>query len=219
MTEQQEDNPGTFPNTTYSLDGNSPVRFAGIPSGAPQYQQLFYQSPPLPNMEHTLVGTCADEGSMVWLDYFVVEMTIGPSTSPLSGVATHTVTSMVIAASAPAVSAAHTTTSPIGAIVGGIVGVFALLLLMLAFFLWYRRYQHETPKDVPEDVGPETHVMRGHPFQVLQSSSPAATPRPDVLSATPSTRLTSIHEAPVDNNAYASERASPPEPQVSLRLH
>ncbi|KAF7421034.1 hypothetical protein PC9H_011554 [Pleurotus ostreatus] len=137
-------------------------------------------------------------------------MTIGPSTSPLSGVATYTITSIVIAASAPAVSAARTTTSPIGAIVGGIAGGFALLLLMLAFFLWYRGYQHETL----EDVGPETHDMRGHPFQVLQSSSPAATPRPGVLSATPSTRLASTHEAPVDNNAYASEHSRAPEPQT-----
>ncbi|KAF9491099.1 hypothetical protein BDN71DRAFT_1453396 [Pleurotus eryngii] len=129
---------------------------------------------------------------MVWLDYFV----------------------------APAVSAARTTTSPIGAIVGGIVGGFALLLLMLAFFLRHRRHQHETPEDVPEDVGPETHDMRGHPFQVLQSSSPAATPRLGVFSASPLSRLSSILEAPIDNKAYASERSRGLEPQqLGKRRH
>ncbi|KAF4588697.1 hypothetical protein EYR40_010250 [Pleurotus pulmonarius] len=202
LTEHQEDNPGTFPNTTYSIDGDTPVRFAGIPGGAPQYQQLFYQSPPLPNLEHTLVGTCADDGSLVWLDYFVVEMTIdaGQPASSLSSLPTHTVTSVVSAPSAPPASASHATTPPIGAIVGGIVGGFALLLLALAFLLWYRRYQHEPPYDVPKDVGSDTSDMRGRP---LHPATQTTGPRTGVFSASSSgAPLSSANQALIDSNTY-----------------
>ncbi|KAG9217675.1 hypothetical protein CCMSSC00406_0003636 [Pleurotus cornucopiae] len=67
----------TFPNTTYVLDGGNPFPFFGKPKSAIQYQQVFYASPPLPYRGHTLVGSCADEGGRVILDYFVVEIPQG----------------------------------------------------------------------------------------------------------------------------------------------
>ncbi|KAF9487458.1 hypothetical protein BDN71DRAFT_631352 [Pleurotus eryngii] len=75
----------TFPNTTYVLDDRSPINFFGKPpSTSDTYQQVFYSSPPLPYTNHTLVGTCADEGSLVWIDYFVVEVPFQPDSTSLA---------------------------------------------------------------------------------------------------------------------------------------
>ncbi|KAL4265537.1 hypothetical protein AB1N83_004076 [Pleurotus pulmonarius] len=121
----------TFPNTTYVLDGGNPFPFSGQPEPQVQYQQIFYSSPVLPYGEHTLVGTCTDEGANVILDYLVVETPLKSATNASSS--TPTPTAVVPANIQP--------TSPTIAIVGGVLGGLLLLMTILASYLWYRQFQ------------------------------------------------------------------------------
>lgn len=121
----------TFPNTTYVLDGGNPFPFFGQPEPQVQYQQIFYSSPVLPYGEHTLVGTCTDEGANVILDYLVVEMPLKSATYASSP--TPTTTTVVPANPQP--------TSQSVAIVGGVLGGLLLLMTILASYLWYRQFQ------------------------------------------------------------------------------
>ncbi|KAF7421158.1 hypothetical protein PC9H_011678 [Pleurotus ostreatus] len=121
----------TFPNTTYVLDGGNPYPFFGQPAPLVQYQQIFYSSPVLPYGEHTLVGTCTDEGANVILDYLVVEMPLNSATNASSPTPTPTT----------AVPANPQPTSLTIAIVGGVLGGLLLLMTILALYLWYRQFQ------------------------------------------------------------------------------
>ncbi|KAF9496606.1 hypothetical protein BDN71DRAFT_726372 [Pleurotus eryngii] len=72
----------TFPNTSYSIDNGEPVLFFGEPPTQMQYRRNFFSSPDLTYGTHTLVGTCVDEGGLVYLDYMEVET---PALSIASG--------------------------------------------------------------------------------------------------------------------------------------
>ncbi|KAF9502067.1 hypothetical protein BDN71DRAFT_1500218 [Pleurotus eryngii] len=69
----------TPPNSTHILGSGDPFPFFTQHSTLIRYQQVFYSSPALPLMEHTLVGTCENEneneneGGQVILDYLVIE--------------------------------------------------------------------------------------------------------------------------------------------------
>lgn len=137
----QEGLNGSFPNTTYSLDGTSPIPYAGQPSPRVQYQQIFYQSPAdLPNTKHTLVGTCVDQGSLVWIDFFVVT---SPSSPTTSGVSSQTESIVVVTTTATytenASSSSPAAAFPVGAVVGSVIGGMVLVLIGLFLFLWHRR--------------------------------------------------------------------------------
>ncbi|KAL4257914.1 hypothetical protein AB1N83_012424 [Pleurotus pulmonarius] len=132
----------TFPNTTYVLDDRSPVLFLGRPpSTSDAYQQLFYSSPPLPYANHTLVGTCVDEGSLVWIDYLVVEIPFQVDFT---------------------VNLAHSEPTPnfAGVIVPAVLGALLLLASTLALYFWCRLYRHAAqiqlprPLDVPQAQPP-----------------------------------------------------------------
>ncbi|KDQ23739.1 hypothetical protein PLEOSDRAFT_1048347, partial [Pleurotus ostreatus PC15] len=118
----------TFPNTTYVLDGGNPYPFFGQPAPLVQYQQIFYSSPVLPYGEHTLVGTCTDEGANVILDYLVVEMPLNSATNASSPTPTPTT----------AVPANPQPTSLTIAIVGGVLGGLLLLMTILALYLCWQ---------------------------------------------------------------------------------
>ncbi|KAF7421018.1 hypothetical protein PC9H_011537 [Pleurotus ostreatus] len=136
----QEGFNGSFPNTTYSLDGTSPIPYAGKPSPRVQYQQIFYQSPAdLPNTKHTLVGTCADQGSLVWIDFFVVTSPPSPTTSGASSQTESTVIITTTATYTEYASSSSSSAFPVGAVVGGVIGAMILVLIGLFLFLWHRR--------------------------------------------------------------------------------
>ncbi|KAF9491100.1 hypothetical protein BDN71DRAFT_1498178 [Pleurotus eryngii] len=62
-----------FPNTSYTVDGGDSVLFLGKPGNDILYNQPFFFSGNLPYDNHTIVGTCVDDGSQVYIDYLVVE--------------------------------------------------------------------------------------------------------------------------------------------------
>ncbi|KAG9217673.1 hypothetical protein CCMSSC00406_0003638 [Pleurotus cornucopiae] len=115
---------GTPPNSTYTLDGGDPFPSLTQRSTSIQYQQVFYSSPALPLMEHTLVGTCENEneGVQVILDYFVIE-------TPLD-FTTNTSSTPSICDSKPA--------PPTTIIVSSVLRGFTLLATIFASYLWYR---------------------------------------------------------------------------------
>ncbi|KAF9502074.1 hypothetical protein BDN71DRAFT_1437505 [Pleurotus eryngii] len=119
----------TLPNTTYVLDGGNPFPFFGQPQPQVQYQQVFYTSPALPYAEHTLVGSCVDEGGRVVLDYLLIEIPLELPTS----------TSLPTPTSAVPVTVDSKPAPPTAAIVGGVLGGLLLLMTILASYLWYRQ--------------------------------------------------------------------------------
>ncbi|KAJ8522186.1 hypothetical protein ONZ45_g1231 [Pleurotus djamor] len=138
----QEGFAGSFPNTSYVLDGTTPISFAGKPSPRVQYSQLFYQSPvDLPDTEHTLIGTCVDQGSLVWIDFFVVT---SPSasltqTTPTLSESYVVVTTTVAVSQAALESSSSSNDFPVGAVVGSVLGGIFLVLIAMSLILWYRR--------------------------------------------------------------------------------
>lgn len=132
---QSESLPST---STYVLDNNPSTRFTFTPTlgQAPVYQQLFYQSPTLPDGAHSLTIQSTTNGSWFWLDAIVITATSTDtnlnSTSPTS-----TPTSTPSAERSSAGSK-----SLIGSVVGAVIG--ALLLIVVAgllFFSYFRRRQ------------------------------------------------------------------------------
>ncbi|PFH48040.1 hypothetical protein AMATHDRAFT_6166 [Amanita thiersii Skay4041] len=70
-----------FPNATFAIDGGTPVVFQSVPQPTNNlYKQLFYQSGPLTDDQHTLALTFTADKANFWLDYF----TTTPSTKTTS---------------------------------------------------------------------------------------------------------------------------------------
>ncbi|KAL4260962.1 hypothetical protein AB1N83_006206 [Pleurotus pulmonarius] len=136
------DSEGRSPNSTYELDGTTPVVFRGRPVQGVIYQQLFYQSPTLPNMSHTLVGRPADAGSRIFIDFLAV--TAPPATSTTTQATSQSVTSSTTSsntetATVAAGSGSSSSSTNVGAIVGGVVGGLAALAILLILTWWFTR--------------------------------------------------------------------------------
>ncbi|KDQ23755.1 hypothetical protein PLEOSDRAFT_1114115 [Pleurotus ostreatus PC15] len=138
----------TLPNTTYVLDGGNPFAFFGRPQPRVQYQQVFYTSPALPYAEHTLVGSCADEGGRVILDYLLIEIPLELPTS----------TSLPTPTSAVPVTVDSKPTPPTTAIVGGVLGGLLLLMTILASYLWYRQSRGTSGKTSSVDAESDVQI-------------------------------------------------------------
>ncbi|KAL4265541.1 hypothetical protein AB1N83_004072 [Pleurotus pulmonarius] len=154
----------TLPNTTYVLDGGNPFPFFGQPQSQVQYQQVFYASPALPYAEHTLVGSCADEGGRVILDYLLIEV---PVESPTS-------TTLPTPTSAVPVAVNSKPASPTAAIVGGVLGGLLLLMTILASYLWYRQSRGTSTKTSSAEAEPDVQVRPSVAPPMTSSSYPIA---------------------------------------------
>ncbi|KAJ7347246.1 hypothetical protein DFH08DRAFT_1080311 [Mycena albidolilacea] len=125
--------------TSYAIDGGSLITVTSSSSGSDSFQQLFWQSPAMPDGSHQLVVTMvsvnkAEDGEgTVWFDYFnVTTDAVSPSSSSTPPSAT---------ASSPQDSGAALTTKKTshGALIGGVVaGVVTFLLLGAACLLFLR---------------------------------------------------------------------------------
>ncbi|KAF7421159.1 hypothetical protein PC9H_011679 [Pleurotus ostreatus] len=148
---------GTPPNSTYTLDGGDLFPFFAQRSTSIRYQQVFYSSPALPFMEHTLVGTCENEneGGEVVLDYFVIK-------TPLD-FTTNTSSTPSICDSKPA--------PPTTIIVGSVLGSFTLLATIFASYLWHRG---RNPKLM--DVSTKSNTTYKPPLHAANSRPPIFTP-------------------------------------------
>jgi len=71
------------PRTSYAIDGNTLVIYEPVLMSTAQQHQRFFQSAQLPTGDHTLViTTLRDNCDIYILDYFIVETSTSPSSSP-----------------------------------------------------------------------------------------------------------------------------------------
>ncbi|KAJ7724691.1 hypothetical protein B0H14DRAFT_559367 [Mycena olivaceomarginata] len=132
-------------NASITIDGG-PAHFWVPPPGASQTNNLIYSSGALIPGTHTLVVT-AENDQPVWADYFLVTPnppgSVNPSSSA-SGSGSGSTSSPSPSITSPP---SHKST-PIGAIVGPIVGVLALIALaVVVFFCRRRRRDRNSPED------------------------------------------------------------------------
>jgi hypothetical protein len=194
--------PHNATSATYSIDGGSPVSFnlAGLSPTADTtvYNQFFFSTPELSPGPHTLLvihgGT--SQQTPLTLDYLIVTNTSSSTTDATSGLTlTSTLSFPVESTSAAAVSTSESGSSPIGAIVGGVVGGIAVLALVLLFLLYRRRRKRASQILVlgGERSRPEltpfvvTHEAPGPPAIGMSSHRDSLTSHP--VSQPPSTSL------------------------------
>ncbi|KDQ28708.1 hypothetical protein PLEOSDRAFT_156445 [Pleurotus ostreatus PC15] len=167
----------TLPNTSYVLDGGSPVLFRGNPSANDdhRYQQVFYSSPPLPYGNHSLIGTSVDEGGKVWIDYLVVEV---PNNLHLKTV----ISESLHAKSTPSAAA----------ILCGVLGGLLLIMTALSLYLWcqYRRaLESKSLLDLLDEPPPPSSAsstfIRNHDTFVCVESHKSAIPQQQYVSSPP----------------------------------
>ncbi|KAJ7320796.1 hypothetical protein DFH08DRAFT_754014 [Mycena albidolilacea] len=158
-------------NASITID-DGPPKFWLPPVGA-TINNLIFDSGDLSPGNHTLVVT-AENDQPVWADYFLV--------TPNSPGSVNT-SSPSSPGSTPASIQKHKST-PIGVIVGPIIGVLALAALAAAafFFFWRRRRrEHELP-DRPAPTMSTAHVLDpGHAFGYSGYNAPATAVPPPLL--------------------------------------
>ncbi|CAA7269959.1 unnamed protein product [Cyclocybe aegerita] len=130
-------------SASYSIDDDIRIIQTSPKVTANVYQSLFFQSPTLPEANHTLVITTLAEGAYYWLDFITVTRAIHPTNSSVgfppspTPSSSQSTTLSIASASAPAVSATTTPTpSPPPkqpntlAITAGVLGAVIVILLV-----------------------------------------------------------------------------------------
>jgi len=126
------------PQSSYSVDGSTPVTYQAVQNPSVQYSVRFYVSPLLPNGQHTLSVTNLITSDSLFLDYFLV-LRADDDTSP----------SQLVPVASTGKSASQTPTgaanaveekpsSNTGTIVGSAIGAAALVILAVAIMFWLR---------------------------------------------------------------------------------
>jgi hypothetical protein len=133
---------------TYSIDGETPISFRckGLPvdSTTTLYNQKFFETTKLSPTSHTLkVVYEGNNSTPLTLDYLIIQNGTSTSSSTSS-----LPTSTISATSTPKKSVA------VGSIVGGVIGVLALLVLfgILGFFFLRRRQKRRRRKRDAQEI-------------------------------------------------------------------
>ncbi|KAJ7038033.1 hypothetical protein C8F04DRAFT_1091137 [Mycena alexandri] len=160
-------NNGGLPSASISIDKGPPVSYvAPVQPTTVTSNNLFFNSGDIAEGTHTVVFTLQNANTL-WLDYFLVTPN-SPGFSPSSSAASapsSSSSSESLGSNAP--SKKHT---PIGAIVGAVIGVLALaaLTILLLFFCRRRRRQtHGNP-----DLAQTLPIVSAHE-EYSNSSAPA----------------------------------------------
>ncbi|KAJ7443946.1 hypothetical protein B0H11DRAFT_2090356 [Mycena galericulata] len=208
--------PHNASSASYTIDGGAPVDFAltGLPAqSATLYNALFFQTNTLTPATHNLVVTYAGNSAQTPLVvgmFYVTNISTPSSSSPSPSIAS------------PSADLSHTQvkvnkTSPLGAIVGGIVGCLAVLALVVGLVFWCRRRQRRITEQtrrtsadpftsmtattadsrLPASVSTMGGAAQGYPYSAVPANSPyspgssAAQLYADVPAAGPSYPYTS----------------------------
>jgi hypothetical protein len=126
-------------SASYTLDGSTASQTYTVTTSSSMYQDgtndqhnfLLYSNTSLTAGDHTLVVNLTKCVNQTFIfDY----LTYQPSFSTLA-----TMPNLTLPASTNGTSHTTTTSTPIGAIVGGVLGGLALLFLLIGAFLWFRK--------------------------------------------------------------------------------
>ncbi|KAF8215359.1 hypothetical protein K438DRAFT_774984 [Mycena galopus ATCC 62051] len=178
-----------------TIDGGPPT-FWIPPTSATQTNNLIYSSGTLLPGNHTLVVT-ATTNQPVWADYFLVVPNPVDFVAPVSSSAP--ASNSVTASSAPSSSStsqsSHKST-PVGEIVGPIIGVLAVVAILAAIFFRLRRRHHyeghtdpsmmsdvEAAAPVPAFGGAGPPPSLSHGYSTELGLGPFATPNQPISSA------------------------------------
>ena len=112
---------GVAPQSSYSIDGGTPVPFTGTQQSVTQYKQLFFQSDILPLSNHTLRIETLVSGGNYYLDFLSVPAQNSTGSSVPADSPSPTASSTIV----------HSPTKnvPVGAIIGGVLGGMAVIVL------------------------------------------------------------------------------------------
>ncbi|EAU88910.1 hypothetical protein CC1G_10556 [Coprinopsis cinerea okayama7 len=149
---------------TYSLDGGEPVTFdiQGLPSTYTLRNQYYFELEDLePGVEHTLVVEHKGSSTPLVLDYLLVEEgDFRMPTNPTK--VTPSMDDSSPSSSARVSEPAHHSKDkpPVGAIVGGVIGGLALIVILILGILFYKRRsrRHNAVNGTPLPPAPYTEV-------------------------------------------------------------
>jgi len=138
--------PITSSPATYSIDGQTPVNFLlkGLSSNATTYyNQKFFETPQLTAGPHTLKAVFqGNRSTPLTLDYLIVQNgTVSSTTTSGSSQATSSTTGN------DGTSTSGKASTPVGAIVGGVIGGLALIAFVIFGFLFLRRRQKRVAQE------------------------------------------------------------------------
>ena len=157
---------GAAPQSSYSIDGGAQTNYAAVQQAGAQYKQCFFRSGTLSSTIHTLVIQNTADGGDFYLDYLSV-VSLDPSavTSP-------TGSSSAVTATASSLSSKST---PVGAIVGGILAALVVIGLVVAGALYRKRKRASQRPGMEGGTGPTQTRSRGsrewHRFLLFGTSS------------------------------------------------
>ncbi|KAJ3505449.1 hypothetical protein NLJ89_g7412 [Agrocybe chaxingu] len=162
-----------------SLDEGSPNTTSRTSNVSASYNELYYESPLLPETYHTVVvtnrGSEANGNTLFLLDRFEFETSDEfPSFSAPGGSTSSTSISTPTTSSVGDGSDNSTSegaTTPVGAIVGGVVGGLALAFCALGYFLWRRRKRGRASEGESLDQSHRTELTAPTPFPKEPPSS------------------------------------------------
>ena len=166
---------------TYSIDDQTPVNFLlkGLTASTTTtiYNQKFFETAQLTAGPHTLKAVFEGNNSTpLTLDYLVVQNgTVSSTTASVSSEATSSTPGSVVSGT----SATVRSSTPVGAIVGGVIGGLAVTVFVIFGFLFLRRRhkratQEKVLKSTPEPFGyAPVHLAQKPSLSVVTSYSPA----------------------------------------------
>jgi hypothetical protein len=156
---------------TYSIDEQTPVNFLlkGLPASTTTtvYNQKFFETAQLTEGPHTLKAVFEGNNSTpLTLDYLIVQN--GTLSSTSASVSSHA-TSSTPGSGVSGTSATLRSPTPVGAIVGGVIGGLALIVFVIFGFLFFRRLHKGAAHRKVSISTPE-------PFDYTPLDPPGATP-------------------------------------------
>ena len=181
---------------TYSIDGQTSINFLlkGLSASdtTTVYNQKFFETAQLTAGPHTLKAVFEGNNSTpLTLDYLIVQNgTVSSTTASVSSLATSSTPGSVVSGT----SATVRSSTPVGAVVGGVIGGLALVVFVIFGFLFlHRRHKRATQEKIliskPEPFG----STPAYPSSITQTQ----TPSPSVVTSLSPSSQTSRMGVPV----------------------
>ena len=197
---------------TYSIDGQTPVNFLleGLPTSATTtvYNQKFFETAQLTAGPHTLKAVFEGNNSTpLTLDYLIVQNgTISSTTTSVSSQATSSTPTS-------GTSATVRSSTPVGAIVGGVIGGLALIVFIIFVFLLHRRHKRAKQEQIfiskPEPFG----SAPVYPSSITQTPSPSVVTSFSPSSQSAQTRIPvtkgHVYHASMSSSSASNSRPVP----------